>query len=201
MPKVVGIRERRHQPYYDTLIRVESNTNPSPTVQTSTQLFNGTNLGLTQWTNMSIAGAFASDNSYIALALRCYVQYIGNAAPLMYALTMQQLFLNFTVADKPQFSGPAWFFPQGGGVWGSDATTPIMSNGTPQTDAILKFAKPIPIPARQHLKVVVDLYDTGSVSLRTGYLNVNKVDTGTLVDAPFREIKVMIDGLHTRDVL
>jgi len=201
MPKVVGIRERRHQPYYDTLIRQEAGTNPSPTVQASTQLFNGTNLGLEQWTNMSIAGAFASDNSYIALALRCYVQYIGNAAPFMYALTMQQLFLNFTVADKPQFSGPAWFFPQGGGVWGMDATTPIMSNGTPQTDAILKFAKPIPIPARQHLKVVANLYDTGSVSLRTQYLNVAVAPAPYVGDICAREIKVMIDGLHTRDVL
>lgn len=200
MPKVVGIRERRHQPYYDSLIRQEAGTNPSPTVQTSTQLFNGTNLGLEQWTNMSIAGAFASDNSYIALALRCYVQYIGNGAPIMYALTMQQLFLQFTVADKPQFSGPAWFFPQGGGVWGMNSAADAMSNGTPQTDAILKFAKPIPIPARQHLKVVANLYDTGAVSLRTGYLNASKVPA-TQDDIAAREIKVMIDGLHTRDVL
>lgn len=205
MPKVVGIRERRHQPYYDTLIREEENTTPSPVVQASTQLFNGTNLGLEQWTNMSIAGSFASDNSYIALALRCFVQYIGNFATEMYSLTMQQLYLNFTVADKPQFSGPAWFFPQGGGVWGhglANSIYPIMSNGTPQTDAILKFAKPIPIPARQHLKVVANLYDTKTVSLRNGYLNKDGIGTApSVVPMCSREIKVMIDGLHTRDVL
>lgn len=202
MPKVVGIRERRHQPYYDTLIRADTQTSPSPTVQQSTQLFNGTNLGLEQWTNMSIAGAFASDNSYIALALRCYVQYVGNYAPIMYALTVQQLFLQFTVADKPQFSGPAWFFPQGGGIWGMDSTTPVMTNGTPQTDAILKFAKPIPIPARQHLKVVANLYDgQGGTSLRTQYLNTANFENNQEQPMGMREIKVMIDGLHTRDVL
>ena len=199
MPKVVGIRERRHQPYYDSLTREPEGTAPSPTVQASTQLFNGTNLGLEQWTNMSIAGAFASDNSYIALALRCYVQYVGNFAPYMYALTAQQLFLQFTVADKPQFSGPAWFFPQGGGMWGNEAATGAnMSNGTPQTDAILKFAKPIPIPARQHLKVVTNLYDNKNVSLRNGYLNVSAVNNDPICS---RNIIVMIDGLHTRDVL
>jgi hypothetical protein len=196
MPKVVGIRERRHQPYYDTLIRANADEAPSVTVQQSTQLFNGTNLGLEYWTNMSIAGSFASDNSYIALCMRCFVWYVGTDAPRMYTLTATQLYLNFTVADKPQFSGPAWFFPQGGGIWGFDSTTPIMSNGVPQTDAILKFAKPIPIPARQHLKVVANLYDTGTTNPMSLRFYLNKSQT-----VGMREIKVMIDGLHTRDVL
>jgi hypothetical protein len=114
----------------------------------------------------------------------------------MYTLTATQLYLTFTVADKPQFSGPAWFFPQGGGIWGFDSTTPIMANGVPQTDAILKFAKPIPIPARQHLKVVANLHDYKNTSLRQSYLNM----VGQTVMG-MREIKVMIDGLRTRDVL
>lgn len=183
--------------YYDTLIRADVNQTPNPQVQASTQLFNGTNLGLEYWTNMSIAGSFASDNSYIALCMRCFVWYVGANAATMYTLTATQLYLNFTVADKPQFSGPAWFFPQGGGIWGFDSTTPVMSNGVPQTDAILKFAKPIPIPARQHLKVVANLYDgLAGTSLRQTYLNmVGQQAMG------MREIKVMIDGLHTRDVL
>jgi len=209
MPKIVGVRERRHQPYYDTLIRADYQTSPSPPVAQSTQLFNGTSLGLEQWTNMSIAGAFASDNSYIALAMRCFVQYIGPFAEIMYALTMQQLFLQFTVADKPQFSGPAWYFPQGGGVWGLSTTaaasaqnTIFAANGTPQTDAILKFAKPIPIPARQHLKVVANLYDgQGGTSLRTQYFNTNNFNNDEQFPMGHREIKVVIDGLHTRDVL
>lgn len=188
--------------YYDTLIRADANQPPNPTVQQSTQLFNGTSLGLEYWTNMSIAGAFASDNSYIALCMRCFVWYQGVHAPLMYTLTATQLYLTFTVADKPQFAGPAWFFPQGGGIWGFDSTTPIMANGVPQTDAILKFAKPIPIPARQHLKVVANLHDglgTPATSLRQTYLNAP--NGGQFVTMGMREIKIMIDGLHTRDVL
>jgi hypothetical protein len=210
MPKIVGVRERRHQPYWDTLIRADYNSNPNPQVAQQTQLFNGTNLGLEFWTNMSIAGAFASDNSYIALAMRCYVQYIGPYADIMYALTAQQLYLQFTVADKPQFQGPAWYFPQGGGIWGlynpaapGQTATGFASNGTPQTDATLKFAKPIPIPARQHLKVVANLYDGGSLgtgtSLRTQFFNQNEYEPENPIG--HREVKVVIDGLHTRDVL
>lgn len=194
MPKVVGLRERRHQPYYDTLIRADTNTAPTPTVQSSVQLFNGTSLGLEYWTNMDIAGAFASDNSYIVLALRCFVNFTGTSALLQYQLTMNQLYLQLVVADKPQFSGPAWFFPAGGGIFGFDSSTPAMSNGMPSTEAVLKFAKPIPIPARQHFKVTANLYDVGSTSLRTTYLNASS-------SIGIREIKVLVDGLHTRDVL
>ena len=46
MPKLVGVRERRHQPYYDTLIRADADAAPTPTVANETMLFNGTNLGL-----------------------------------------------------------------------------------------------------------------------------------------------------------
>lgn len=193
MPKFLGYKERRHQCFYDTLIRADTTTAPSPTVQSSTQLFNGTNLGQEAWTNMSVAGQFPSDNSYIALALRCYVWYQGASALLMYQLTMNQLFLQFTVADKPQISGPAWYWPQGGGVFGFDSTTPAMTNGVPSVESILKFAKPIPIPSRQNIKVLANLYATGNTDLRATYLNSASYG--------MREIKVVIDGLETRDVL
>lgn len=180
--------------YYDTLIRADTNTAPSPTVQAATQLFNGTSLGLEQWTNMDIAGVFASDNSYIVLAMRCWLHFTGASALLQYQLCTSQLYLQLQVADKPQFSGPCWLFPAGGGIHGYDSSTPAMVNGMPTAEAILKFAKPIPIPPRQHFKVVANLHDVGSTSLRTTYLNAS----GSI---GIREIKVFLDGLHTRDVL
>jgi hypothetical protein len=64
----------------------------------------------------------------------------------------------------------------------------------PSAEAILKFGKAIPMPPRQNFYVEVTLYDTGSVSLLTNYLNAS-----TTIGE--REIKVFIDGLHTRDVL
>ena len=194
MPKVVGMKERRHQPYYDTLIRADTNTAPSPTVGTSVQLFNGTNLGLEYWTNMDVAGVFASDNTYIVLALRCWLWFTGASALLMYQLCVTQLYLQLNVGDKPQFSGPAWIFPAGGGIFGFDSATPAMVNGVPAVQSILKFAKPIPIPARQHFKVTANLHDYTTTSLRTTYLNASSA-------IGMREIKIVLDGIHTRDVL
>jgi hypothetical protein len=194
MPKLIGVRERRHQPYWDTIIRADTNTAPSPTVQNETQLFNGTNLGLEYWTNMKVAGVFASDETYVVLAIRVWLWFNYYYALTMYQLTVHQMYLTLVVGDKPQFQGPSWLFPAGGGIWGFDSTTPAMVNGVPSAESILKFAKPIPIPARQHFHVKVNFYDTGSTSLRTTYLNASST-------IGMREIKVFIDGLHTRDVL
>jgi len=188
MPKLVGVRERRHQPYWDSLIRADTNTAPSPTVQSQTKLFNGTNLGLMYWTNMDIAGAFASDNTYIVLALRVWLWFTGASALTQYQYTVHQLFLTLTVGDKPQFTAPAWYFPAGGGIFGYDSSTPAMVNGVPEQTAILKLAKPIPIPARQHFNVTCDMYDTGSTSVRTGYFNAS-------TSIGLREVKVFVDGI------
>ena len=194
MPKLVGVRERRHQPYWDTLLRADTNTAPDPVVSTETQLFNGRNLGLEYWTNMNIAGSFASDNTYVVLALRVWLWFKGDNALAMYQLCVHQMFLQFIVGDKPQFAAQAWYFPSGGGIWGHDSTTPAMVNGLPSQQAILKLAKPIAIPARQHFSVKVNMYDTGSTSVRTQYLNSS-------TSVGLREVKVLIDGIHTRDVL
>jgi hypothetical protein len=116
MPKLVGVREKRHQPYYDTLIRANTDTAPDPTVQSETQLFNGTKLGLQYWTNMNIAGVFASDNTYVVLAIRIWLWFTGNNALTMYQYTAHQMYITFTVGDKPQFSGQCWYFPQMGAL-------------------------------------------------------------------------------------
>lgn len=194
MPKLVGVRERRHQPYWDTLLRADTNTAPDPVVSNEVQLFNGRNLGLEFWTNMNIAGAFASDNTYVVLALRVWLWFTGTNALLMYQLMVHQMFLQFIVGDKPQFAAQCWYFPSGGGIWGHDSSTPAMVNGLPSQQAILKLAKPIAIPARQHFSVKVNLYDTGNTSVRTNYLNSS-------TSVGLRECKILIDGIHTRDVL
>lgn len=193
MPKIVGLRERRHQPYYDTLVRETNDEFAGTVVSQTTRLFNGTNLGQAYWTNMNAAGVFPSDNTYIVLSIRCYLFFKGTSALLMYARVSQQLYLTLFVGDKPQFQAPAWYFPQGGGVWIYDSATPIGSNGVPSQEAILKLAKPIPIPARQHFNVEAVFHDVGSQSVRTEYIN-----SSTQIGE--REIKVFIDGVHTRDV-
>jgi len=193
MPKLVGVRERRHQPYWDTLIRADTGAAANPVVANQTRLFNGTNLGQNFWTNMTAAGVFPSDNTYIVLAIRVWMWFINTAALTQYQLCAHQLYITLTVGDKPQFQSQAWYFPSGGGIFGFDSTTPAMVNGSPSQTAILKLAKPIPIPARQSFYVVADLYDTGNTTLRTTYFNATH--------ASLREVKVFLDGIHTRDVL
>lgn len=160
----------------------------------TTNLFNGTNLGQLYWTNMDVAGVFASDNTYIILAMRVWLNFTGSNALLQYQLCCSELYLQLNVGDKPQFTGPAWLFPAGGGIHGYDSTTPAMVNGVPSAESILKFAKPIPIPARQHFSVVAQLHDHSTTTLRQSYLNASTT-------IGLREIKVFIDGIHTRDVL
>jgi len=195
VPRLSGMREKHHQPFYDSLIRVDADTAPTPLVTAQTRLFaTGTNLGQLQWTNMVNAGQFGSDESFVTLAIRVFLWFIGDNALLMYQLCVNQMYCSFVTGPKTQFVSPCWFFPQGGGIWGYDSTTPAMTNGIPSNEAILKLGKSVPIPPRQNFYVQIDLFDLGDTSLRTNYLN-----SSTSIGR--REIKVFIDGLHTRDVL
>jgi len=197
MPKLVGVRERRHQPFYDTLFRHDP-LGPVNNVGRTTRLFaSGTRLSDTAWTNMNMAGALPSDNTFIILSIRCWmffknVDQAGSNALAIYALMVHQLYLNLFVGDKPQFLAPVWYFPAGGGIDASDNVVPIANNGQPTQESILKLAKPIPVPARQHFYVEATFYDTGTISVLDQYINNN----GNGV----QECKVMLDGIHTRDV-
>jgi hypothetical protein len=194
MPKLVGVRERRHQPFYDTIIRVMATTAPTPTVTQTTKLFSsGTNLSNTEWTNMATAGALPSDQTLVILAMRCWLWFRGTNAMAMYTLCAHQLYLTLFVGDKPQFLAPCWYFPQGGGIWGYDSSTPMMCNGVPTQEAILRFAKAIPVPARQHFYVEATFYDTSTLTVRQSFLNAS-------TSIGEREIKVILDGVNTRDV-
>lgn len=195
MPRVDGLRERRHQPYYDTLIRVKADTAPTPTLTSTTRLFaSGTNLGQTEWTNMVTAGVLPGDQSYIVLAMRVWLHFEGSSALTIYQRTAVQLYLKLIMSDKPQFLSPAWMFPAGGGIWGMDSTTPTCVNGVPSSQSILRFGKPIPMPPRQPFYCEASFYPFGTNDVMTNYLNAS-------TSVAVREIKVFIDGLHTRDVL
>lgn len=74
MAKVVTMRERVHQPFYDTLIRTAGLT-PGQ-VQDNTDLFtpgNGVRSGAT--TNLPNGATLPSDQSHVTLALRCFVWF------------------------------------------------------------------------------------------------------------------------------
>lgn len=194
MPRVNNVRERQHQFYYDTLIRAEANNVANPVVTATTRLFaTGNFLGLTEWTNMKAVGQLPSDETFLCLAIRVWLWYVGAQALMMYQLSVNQIYLKYFVGDKCYFQGPCWTMPAGGGIFGFDSATPAMVNGVPQSTAILLFGKAVAMPARQSFYVEVTMYDLGNTSLRTQFFN-----TGQTIG--HREVKVFIDGLHTRDV-
>ncbi len=193
MPKLLGIREKIHQPYWDHLILADDQAAAAPQVAAQTRLFTGTNLGQLNWTNMPQAGSFSSDSTYVILAIRTWTHFRGTNALAMYHLVGNQMYLTLRIGEKVYFQCPAWYTPAGGGVWGFDSTTPLVNNGTPEQTATMKLGKPISIPARQGFTVLVDLFDVGATSLRTQFLN--PVNTSGQ-----REIAVYLDGLFTRDV-
>ena len=192
MPRLHGYRERLHQPIWDTLIRTVGT--PAPVIINGAQLFGNSAIGDLSRTNMTTAGQLSSDQTYVILALRCWLYFDGTNRRLLYLDTMSQLFWTLTLGSKPMFQAPCWYFPAGGGVWGFDATNSIFNNGTPEQAAILKLARPIIVPVRQNFAARADFFNIGAVSA----LNLLNGTGGA--DDDVKNIMFMLDGLQTRDV-
>lgn len=191
MPRIANLKERQHQPIYDTLFRVSGSANPS--ISTRTTLFGNTNVGDLAKTNLAVAGQLASDQTYIVLALRCYMYFNGTNRRTAYVQTASQLYFTFVLGEKPQFQAPAWYFPAGGGIWGFDSQSSVFTNGVPSQDAILKLAKPIVVPVRQNISVIAEFFKVGSADVLTT-LNSSRDSTDESC------VMFMLDGVRTRDV-
>jgi hypothetical protein len=196
MPRITGTRERRHQPIYDSLLR--STGAPATTLNASTKLFGNANVGNLALTNLQVAGQLASDQTYIVMALRCYMYFVGVDSVALFQQVASQLTFTFTLGDKPQFVAPAWYLPAGGGVFGGGGDPDAagaraeLNNGWPSQDAILKLARPIVIPVRQNISVDAQFFTVGTTSALT---SINTADAGTEMSCIY-----MIDGIQTRDV-
>jgi hypothetical protein len=208
MPKLANVRERRHQPYYDSLVRKSNNTTGADLVggggiAARSELFTQIN-GSRAVTNFSGSQVFPSDQTFVVLAYRVWLFFMGNPAIaiangrsmngdfVLYQQSSAQLYWTHEVAEKAQFTGPTWYFPAGGGIDGcvGDTTLIKMNNGEEGQDHILKLAKPVLLPPRQGQKVLADIIPMND-SLLTSLNNA----TGEC------DIKFMEDGLHSRDVL
>lgn len=190
MPRLAGYRERRHQPFWDTLVRTTGD--PTPGINARTGLFGNANIGNLALTNLQVAGQLASDQTYVALALRAWLFFNGTNARSNYQGVLSQLYFTLTLGDKPQFVAPCWYFPAGGGIYGLDATTPVFNNGYPSQTSIMKLARPIILPVRQNFNVTAEFFTVGTTDVRA-QLNSGAVDDEKV-------ILFMIDGLQTRDV-
>jgi hypothetical protein len=189
MPRLHGVRERRHQPVWDTLVR--STGAPTPAVGPSTRLFGNANVGQLDRTNLQVPGQLASDQTYVILALRCWLYFDGTNRRDLYLQTVSQLYFTLTLGDKPQFVAPCWYHPAGGGVYGFDAAASVLNNGYPSQQAILKLARPIIIPVRQNISVNAEFFAVGTT-------NVLDLINGAATDDQM-VIMYLIDGLQTRD--
>jgi len=194
MPRIHGVRERLHQPFWDTLIRATGA--PATPLAQQSKLFGNANVGSLALTNLQVAGQLASDQTYVILALRCYMFFDGTDARTLYQQVSSQLYFTLTLGNKPVFQAPAWYHPAGGGIFGSGAggagEAAIYNNGWPSQDAILKLARPIVIPVRQNISVDASFFTVGATNVLT------------LMNAPAGDdqqvVMYMIDGLQTRDV-
>lgn len=191
MPRVHGVRERRHQPFWDTLVR--STGSPTNTIAAQNKLFGNSNVGNLALTNLQVAGQLAADQTYVILALRAWLFFDGTNARDLYLQTVSQLYFTLTLGDKPQFVAPCWYHPAGGGIYGSDAGgTAVLNNGYPSQQAILKLARPIIIPVRQNISVSADFFTVGTTDVLTLINNAATDDQMVIM--------YLIDGLQTRDV-
>lgn len=85
MPKIVGTRERVHQPFYDSLIRVDGSVDLRTTnlgvfgaIQARSQLFvrQGADVAIS---NLTTGGFFPSDQTFVTLAVRVWTYFRFNA--------------------------------------------------------------------------------------------------------------------------
>jgi hypothetical protein len=253
MPKLVGTRERVHQPFYDSLIRtdghVDLRANPGQNqLSGRVQLFLRSGAGI-EVSNLTTGGTFPSDQTFITLAVRVWTYFrfnpeatygtppnaVGNTPGVfpdrimrvhkLYHQSQNQLFWQFQAGDKPQLTTFTAYTPFAGGLDGffSDSRLPRANNGVPTSSALMRLARPILIPPRQGFQAIATIAAMGqapgaslldqllgqidgtigpvqAITPPTTVLGTgNTTATGT--DDIERDIKYLIDGIHSRDVL
>lgn len=77
MAKLTNVRERVHQPFYDTLIRTAGMGGTSPRITDREQLFTNRPRGedIDAVTNLTNGSTLPSDQSHVTLALRCFTWF------------------------------------------------------------------------------------------------------------------------------
>jgi len=210
MPALVGVIERLHLYFFDTLVRGVTNgtgiaLNGSALTQ-STQLFNqGTNQPA--WTNFQGNGQFPGDRTYQIKALRVGLFFrqtssttSGQEAVLVHQLYMQsemQLYWRVWVGDKFMFVAQTCYLPMGAGIWGdigSDTSLVVMNNGLASQEALLRLGRSIPIPPRQPFYVEANIYAIGASGSENDL--IYNLNANTAIES---HIFFAIDGIATRE--
>jgi hypothetical protein len=222
MGRLDGVREVRHQPFYDTLVRGIGISQ----IDNLRQLFGNANVGQSALTNLKVPGQFASDQTYIVKVLRVLMWFRaldanfaaygdlpalnGNTTATntrmldLYSLMAYGAYFQAVTGDKPIFTAPLWYAPQGGGPSGftTENSQSIVTNGEASTQAVLKLGMEIHVPARQNIGVTIEFFpfprlgngQNGAIPANLSPLDyLNQYDGCKL-------IQFYLDGIQTRDV-
>ena len=147
----------------------------------------------------------------------------------LYHQTQNQLFWQFQAGDKPQLTTFTAYTPFAGGLDGffADSRLPRANNGVPTSSALMRLARPILIPPRQGFVVIAIASPIGQAqgasvieqlnglvpnndpwgALNTGgTISTVPASLGTGLSTPGaddieKDVKYLIDGIHSRDVL
>lgn len=142
----------------------------------------------------------------------------------LYHQAENQLFWQFVAGDKPQLTTFTAYTPFAGGLDGffNDSRLPRANNGIPTSAALMRLARPILVPPRQGFQVVAIASPIGQqagasiVEQLNGQVPANDawgnttITTGTPGGSSLpqpgkddieKDIKYLIDGIHSRDVL
>lgn len=189
MARLLDVRERLHQPFFDSLVRGIGVSS----VGNLTRLFGNANVGQRGLTNLQVAGQLAADQTYILKAVRCALWFQGlnddqfnvafgalpaitNSIALnaraedLYMLCAYGVTFTLEVGSKPMMTAPLWYIPAGGGPTGftTENSRHIISNGEATQQSILKLAKDIPIAARQNFNIGIEFFPFVRLGLGAG---------------------------------
>jgi hypothetical protein len=188
-----GYKEQIHEELFDTLIRGVG----ASTLNNKTKLFGAGNIGNPALTNMQQGGQLSSEEVFLALSIRFYVQF---ATAALYRFIEDGLFFTFLVGNKPMLGAlPILVAPGGGGMFGHDVNTQahVITNGLPSWEAILQLAKPVKIDRHQHFAVDVEFYDFPSLDGVTAAISPR---TQVNDDLGLKIIKCFLGGILGRQV-
>jgi hypothetical protein len=206
MPALVGVIERLHLYFFDSLVRGITDGSGialnGKAVSASEQLFNhGSNQPA--WTNFQGNGQFPGDRTYQIKALRVGLFFRATSSAAdpavevhkLYMQSEMQLYWKLWTGDKFMFVSQTSYLPLGAGIWGDiggHSDLVVMNNGLATEDALLRLGRSIPIPPRQPFYVEANIYEMGQGENSLIY-NLN---ADTALEA---HIFFAIDGIATRE--
>ena len=228
MARLRDIREKLHQPFFDTLVRGIGTSS----VQNNFQLFGNANVGNRALTNLQVAGQLAADQVYLLKALRCVMGFIGlndsafttnqlsglptltnvvsgnDRAQDLYMLSAYGAQFTLKVGTKDMLTSGLWYMPAGGGPngMGTSSNRSVITNGLPTQESILKIARDITFSVRQNFTVQVEWFPfvriVGAGQGSNGGALGGDVDPLAYLNQydGLKLIQFHLDGLLTRDV-